>query len=176
MSLYNAIKHLYPDISDNDFLLYNDGTGEVILRWDSELPLPPADVLNAVEKEQELATTKKAKNEELNNACNLAILEGFTHEINGQVYWFSYDNEAQGNFRDGRDILKDGILTEVPWTVRIGGINGEYTRIPVTLELMNELTLKIMEHKMSKIGKYRDFLMPLVSGATTPEEVAEVVW
>ena len=123
-----------------------------------------------------LEEAKKSKDEELNQACQAAILSGFMHEINGQAYWFSYDYEAQGNFRDGRDILKDGIVTEVPWTVRIGGKNGEYTRIPITLEDMNELTLTIMNHKMNHIGKYRDFLMPLVDGAITVDEIEEITW
>jgi hypothetical protein len=125
---------------------------------------------------RDLLTTKAKKDAELNKACQDAILAGFTHEINGVVYWFSYDYEAQGNFRDARDILKDNIVTEVPWTVRIGSVDGEYTRIPVTLEIMNELTLKIMEHKMSNIGKYRDFLMPIVNAEQDVDEVRKITW
>lgn len=175
--MYLALKHIYPELEDDkDFAIKNDGNGPYILYWNSELPQPTEEELLKAEATAVLNFAKQRKDAELNKACNEAILAGFTHVINGQTYWFSYDMEAQGNFRDGREILKDGIMTEVPWTVRLGGINGDYARIPITLEIMNELTLKIMEHKTGYISKYRDFLMPLVNGATTPEEVAEIVW
>jgi hypothetical protein len=126
--------------------------------------------------QEHLKQAKDAKDKELNLACQQSILSGFTHVIGGITYWFSYDYEAQGNFRDGRDILKDGILPEVPWTVRVGGKDGEYDRIQVNMEIMNELTLAIMNHKMGNIGEYRDVLMPRVKMATTIQEVEAVTW
>lgn len=125
---------------------------------------------------RDMPTLRANKDAELNAKCNEAILAGFTHVINGVTYWFSYDMEAQGNFRDAKEILSDGILAEVPWTVRIGNKDGEYARVPINLAVMNELTIVIMMHKTEKISKYRDFLMPLVEGATTPEELEEIQW
>lgn len=150
---------------------------------DKELPQPNwkpifqnGDWVETITDEELLDPLKKQKDDELNEACKQAILAGFEHVINGQTYWFSYDMEAQGNFRDGRDILKDGIKTEVPWTVRIGGVDGEYARIPINLAVMNELTLIIMDHKLEKISKYRDELMPLVDAAERPEDLLAVNW
>lgn len=123
-----------------------------------------------------LKEAKQEKDAELNMECNLAILAGFNHVINEETYWFSYDMEAQGNFRDAKEILSDGIVTEIPWTVRKGGVDGEYTRIPINLDIIKDLSLVIMQHKTEKISKYRDFLMPIVKGADTVEKVKGVKW
>lgn len=123
-----------------------------------------------------LTQAKKSKDNELNTDCSNAILEGFEHTINGMLYWFSYDSEAQGNFRDAKDVLRDGIVTEIMWTVREGGINGPYTRIPVNNTIMSDLTLVIMQHKNGKISRYRDELLPQVYNATTLAEVSAITW
>jgi hypothetical protein len=125
---------------------------------------------------RELQDAKRAKDGELNTACQEAILAGFTHVINDKTYWFSYDFEAQGNFRDAKEMLSDGVVAEIPWTVREGGKDGPYTRIPIDLATIKELSLVIMNHKMEKISKYRDFLLPIVEGSTTVEEVFSVNW
>jgi hypothetical protein len=123
-----------------------------------------------------LSRRKASKNVELNKACNADILAGFSHEINGNTYWFSYDMEAQGNFRDGKEVLRDGLVPALPWTVREGGVNGPYTRIDIDYATMQQLAIVIMNHKVSKISKYRDSLMPLVTAASTPEEVDAITW
>jgi hypothetical protein len=125
---------------------------------------------------RELQDAKQVKDTELNAACQEAILAGFTHVINDKTYWFSYDFEAQGNFRDAKEMLSDEVVSEIPWTVREGGKDGPYTRIPVDLTIIRELSLVIMNHKMEKIAKYRDFLLPIVEDATTVEEVFSVKW
>lgn len=176
MSLYHAIKHIYPELNDDDFVLYDDGSGPIIYNWSSIEERPTDEELNAARKIVELKSAQMQKDEELNQACQDSILAGFTHVINGQTYWFSYDYEAQGNFRDAKEILSDGVVLAVPWTVRIGGKDGEYSRIEINLEQIKELALVIMEHKLNNISKYRDFLLPIVTGAETPEEVQEVKW
>jgi hypothetical protein len=123
-----------------------------------------------------LIDAKSKKDIELNKACNESILAGFSHIINGVVYWFSYDMEAQGNFRDAKEMLSDGVVLEIPWTVRLGGVNGEYARIPINLETIKQLSLVIMEHKTKNISKYRDFLMPIVNDAEEIKEVEDVTW
>jgi hypothetical protein len=124
----------------------------------------------------ELQDAKKSKDDELNIACQEAILAGFTHVINDKTYWFSYDYEAQGNFRDAKEVLSDGLVPEIPWTVREGSKDGPYTRILVNLDIIRELSLVILQHKTEKIAKYRDFLLPIVEDATTVEEVFSVNW
>lgn len=126
-------------------------------------------------KSRTIDDLRAEKSAELNKACNEAILAGFTHVVNGVTYWFSYDMEAQGNFRDAKEVLSDGIVPEIMWTVRLGSKDGEYTRVAITLETMMQLTIIIMQHKMEKISKYRDFLMPLVMGASK-EELADISW
>jgi hypothetical protein len=120
-----------------------------------------------------LLDAKKRKDEEFNKACNIAILAGFEHTIDGVEYHFSYDIEAQINFGDSRALLVEGVVQSVDWTVQS---NGEYTRISVTKEIMDELTLAIFTHKQKQIGKYRGELMPLVNSATTLEEVLSINW
>lgn len=119
---------------------------------------------------------KKDKDEELNAKCKEAILAGFEYTIDGVNYWFSYDMEAQGNFRDASDALNGGMVPELPWTVRIGGIDGEYGRVMVNARLILELRVAGMTHKSEKISKYRDFLMPIVDQAVSSEEIESVVW
>ncbi|WP_431798921.1 hypothetical protein [Halobacillus andaensis] len=120
-----------------------------------------------------LTIAKQKKQIELDKACNSAILAGFFHVIDGVEYLFSYDLEAQVNFGDLKEVLKDGIVDEVMWTVRK---DGEYTRIPITSEIMKELTVSILMHKQDNISKFRDFLEPQVKDATTVEEVKEITW
>lgn len=123
-----------------------------------------------------VSKAKEKKGAELNDACRNAILEGFPHPVNDIIYWFSYDMEAQGNFRDIKEAFKDGIISEIGWTVREGGKGGSYTRITMTPELLDELSLVILKHKDDNISKYRDTLMPMVEGATTAEEVYSIIW
>ncbi|WP_101844208.1 hypothetical protein [Halobacillus sp. Marseille-P3879] len=120
-----------------------------------------------------LKDAKEKKIIELDKACESAILAGFFHVIDGVEYHFSYDLEAQVNFGDLKEVLKEGIVDEVMWTVRK---DGEYTRIPVTSEIMSELTVAILMHKQNNISKFRDFLEPQVKDAKTIEEVKEITW
>lgn len=120
-----------------------------------------------------LERERRKKDLELNKACNAAIVYGFTHTIEGIEYHFSYDIEAQGNFRDAQTVLSKGVVEEITWTVRK---DGEYTRIPITKEIMDELTLVILQHKDNNISKYRDFLMPLVNQSEEVEEIRSITW
>lgn len=121
----------------------------------------------------ELARAKERKDEELNESCNKAILSGFYHMVNGIKYHFSYDMEAQGNFGDSRQILKDGVVESVEWTVSTD--NG-YERIDITKEDMDGLTLSVFAHKQENIKKYRGVLSPMVKEAKTIEEVNAITW
>lgn len=120
-----------------------------------------------------LENAKIEKDAELNKACNESILAGFKYEVDGIEYHFSFDNEAQFNFHGSERILSKGLIDKIMWTVQK---DGEYTRIPVDKALMDELMLAILVHKDSNVSKYRDFLMPLVKEAKTPEEVAKITW
>jgi hypothetical protein len=121
-----------------------------------------------------LEMAKESKRSELDEACNEAILGGFEHEINGTMYHFSYDTEAQMNFNDGAQVLNQGLVAELLWTVY--NPSGAYERIVINKELMNEITNTIILHKQGMISKYRDELLPLVEAATTIEEIEAIKW
>ncbi|MNC82499.1 hypothetical protein D3C75_1360350 [compost metagenome] len=59
------------------------------------------------------------------------------------------------------------------WTVKK---DGEYARIPITKDIMDELSIAILEHKSNNVSKYRDFLMVIVNSATTIEEINSITW
>jgi hypothetical protein len=120
-----------------------------------------------------LETEKELKDYELNRECEKAILGGFKHTIDGVEYHFSYDMQAQTNFGDTRALMTEGLITEMPWTAKR---DGDYVRINITKDIMNGITLAIMNHKANHISKYRDSLLPLVEKAETIEEVRAITW
>ena len=54
MTLYNKIKQLYPELTDNDFITVitlqndSDGKGDYIAKWEHTLPRPTDEQLGAV--------------------------------------------------------------------------------------------------------------------------------
>lgn len=120
-----------------------------------------------------LRLLKDSKINELNSECNKAILNGFKHEINGELYHFSFDSEAQLNFQGAERILSQGLINEIMWTVKK---DGKYMRIPINKSVMDELTLAILMHKDGNISKYRDYLVPSVEQAQTSEEINNIKW
>ena len=54
MTLYNKIKQLYPELTDNDFITVitlqndSDGKGDYIAKWEHTLPRPTDKQLGAV--------------------------------------------------------------------------------------------------------------------------------
>lgn len=120
-----------------------------------------------------LELAKKGKEEEMTIACRESILKGFTYPINGVDYQFSYDYEAQGNFRDAKEAFTDGTITELRWTVKK---DGKIERIKITKEIMKDLYKFSMNEKNNKISRLRDFLMLVLEGCTTIEDVNNIKW
>ena len=54
MTLYNKIKQLYPELTDNDFITVitlqndSDGKGDYIAKWEHTLPKPTDEQLGAI--------------------------------------------------------------------------------------------------------------------------------
>lgn len=144
----------YEVFESPDLFIYKDGTLEK-------------------DETKQLEKRKLAKDQELNQACNDAIMAGFDHVIDGLEYHFSFDTEAQLNFQGIRPLLAEGIVTQVDWTV---SRDGAYHRIPVDKKLMDELTVAILMHKDGNVRKYRNVLLPKVYEATTIEEVDKINW
>ena len=120
-----------------------------------------------------LENEKNRKKEELNIACNEAILDGFVYEVNGEKYKFSFDTEAQFNFQGAERILSKGLVGDISWTVKK---DDEYHRIKISKQTMDELMIVIFLHKDRNIRKYREMLIPMVENANTVEEVQSVTW
>ncbi|EIT85899.1 hypothetical protein A374_08689 [Fictibacillus macauensis ZFHKF-1] len=129
-----------------------------------------------------LQNEKEAKDREINDACNAEITAGFNHTINGVEYHFAFDMDAQFNFQAAERLLSKGLKKSIMWTVQIvssgtGALGlGNYTRIPITLSIMDDLLVVIADHKEEKIAKYRDVLYPILQAATTVEEVRAITW
>lgn len=120
-----------------------------------------------------LSKLKNRKINELNQKCNESILSGFTHIINGIEYHFSFDTEAQLNFQGAEKILDKGLVSELEWTVTH---NGEYERILISKQIMDELVLRILQHKDENIKRLRNVLAPLVESAQSKEELDKIAW
>jgi hypothetical protein len=138
-------------------------------RWDFELGTwvegkPYDDILQ---------DAKRRKDSELNSMCQQTIMAGFDHTIEGVVYHFSLDIEAQLNFHGTERLFEKGEIQSIGWTVQR---DGNYERIAIDKPLMDELSGIILLHKDANISKYRDVLMKLVEAATTVEEVEAIHW
>jgi hypothetical protein len=64
MDVYQAIKHLHPDLDDDKFVVYDDGTGAVIRKWNADVPKPTDDELKAAWVEVEPIITKQTSDRE----------------------------------------------------------------------------------------------------------------
>jgi hypothetical protein len=81
--------------------------------------------------------------------------------------------ESQFNFQGAVTLLDKDIVQEIEWTVMN---NGNYERIMIDKSTMNELMLKILQHKDSNIKRFRNILMPLVDVAQSKEQLDSIVW
>lgn len=124
-------------------------------------------------KAENLDYYRKVKNEELNVACNNAISSGFDYEINGILYHFSFDIEAQLNYQGAERLLSEGTVNSIDFTVFH---EDTYARIAIGKDEMKALALAILKHKSDNISKYRDVLLPQVQNATTKEEIQNIKW
>ncbi|QPK89715.1 hypothetical protein IEN91_04500 [Bacillus velezensis] len=158
--------------------------GEDVFKIDLELghdffqsPMSYKFVNNELVKDSEglLESAKTAKDEELNLACEESILQGFDFEVNGVMYHFSFDMEAQLNFQGAERAFVNGLTESIMWTVT-NIETGQKERILITQELMTALSLEILSHKNRNISRYRDELGKQLEAATTVEEVKAIHW
>lgn len=122
-----------------------------------------------------LSDLKKAKMEQLDEACNLSIVNGFEHTLGTKNYLFSCSLSAQSNFT-GTDLLfKDGTITQAEWTV-VDVVTDNVERVILNQTDFNAVKLKVFQHINSNISKFRNTLQPQVEVATTNNEVDLIVW
>lgn len=123
--------------------------------------------------EKTIETMRFEKSEEMNIACNRAILSGFDIENAGVSYHFSYDAEAQMNFQETYRLVEGGVVDSVTWTA---SLNGGKVRIPLSKELFYKVYFESVQHKLDTISKYRDVLIPRIGRAKTEDELALITW
>ena len=117
---------------------------------------------------------KEYKMAQLKELCQEDIYSGFTATVGGTDYFFSFDAEAQANFTGSVVTIATGLITSIPeWTVKL---NGEYTRINMTVEEFKEVALHGFYIKDQKIAKLRNVLEPSLKKAKTIEEVDSIIW
>lgn len=122
----------------------------------------------------ELSSMKDKKSKALNKACSETILGKFPHYVNGAIYYFSNDMEAQANFEKADRAFEKGRFTEVGWTCY-----DEYEnvcRLVFTAETFESLYINHLLHIQKNIARFRDILMPDLNNAQTIEEVESIIW
>jgi len=122
-----------------------------------------------------LRAQREIKDRELNENCEEEIIKGFTYTHQGVQYLFPLDMKAQSRFQGAKALFDDGIIEQMNWTAQIVETK-EWVRIPITKSIMNQFTLIIASHIDSKISRYREVLLPLVSSANTVEEIESIHW
>ncbi len=125
------------------------------------------------QRSADLEELKRAKLAQLNEACGEAIFGYFTAEVRGDMYDFSYDVEAQSNFKDAKFAFVDGQLQTVRWTAHK---DGQVIRLDMNLDEFNQVYYAGLAHKQGQIRRLRDELQPLIESASTFEEVDAVNW
>lgn len=123
--------------------------------------------------EPKLEDVKKAKLTELNTTCGAVITGRFVANVRGIQYEFSYDEEAQSNFKDVKFAFADAMMTTVTWTAYQ---NGAVQRITMNAAEFTPVYYASLEHKQNQISRFRDVLQPLVEVATTKEDINTIQW
>lgn len=105
--------------------------------------------------------------------CQESILLGFECEVNGMVYHFSYDQEAQLNFQDTYLLFENNMVDTIMWSAQK---NNEKVRLSLGKVLFTKVYLTGVKHKNNCLSYYHDTLLPLLQSTTTIEETKAVSW
>lgn len=119
-----------------------------------------------------LPQLKQNKLNQLNQACESTILGRFSSTIDGVVYEFSYDMEAQSRFNGMATSFTRGYITEIEWTCYL---NGERTSVILSEQQFDVVAKDALNHVNSNIAKFREKFTELDS-ATLAEQVNSIVW
>lgn len=120
-----------------------------------------------------LKIAKENKLQELSIACQKSIEYGFDYAHGDKVYHFSLDQEAQLNFSNVYQLMRDGLVESTTWTVQV---DGEYSRLEVNQDMMKDLNLYILRHRTQNISKFRDTLSLQVQQAKDIATVESIRW
>jgi hypothetical protein len=173
-----AITYMYPNlIPFVDFKVVSENGNQSIAEWNVTEPEPTQDRLDDawmhyLASLNPLDDLKKAKIDELDNECKNAILSNFTATLNGTEYEFNYDSTAQSQFNGVGVLFLGGQITQVDWTAYQNGVR---TRITLTKDDFNIVSLAALTHQNTNVSKYND-LYNKVMTATTEDEVNQIKW
>lgn len=177
MNLFQVIKHLYPELEDDkDFVLYDDGTGVRIYKWNTDKPQPTEEEINSTWSEIGLKMAKDEKIAELDRLCNATILGTFEFQYtDGNTYLFWNDVSAQANFDKLLNAFTQGMLTTpIMWTAYDS--NNNVVRLSFDSATFLELYKAHLGHIQNSISKFRDVLQPQVEACTTIDDVNTITW
>lgn len=112
---------------------------------------------------------KQKKNDEFSSICNAEILATFKSSAMGVEHIYSFSYDAQINFQATKSLFRDGMITEMEWSTWDAG------NIVHNEQQFNKLYLDGVNHKLSKINKYR-VLKDQVNACVDKDEVDAIVW
>ena len=120
-----------------------------------------------------LGELKVSKKEELNQICGSQITNGFSAELNGEIYSFSYDVDNQQNFSDTMRLFENNMIDSIGWNAYAGK---EKVRIQLSKEEFTRVYLAGVKHKTDCLTRLNDVLYPLVDAAENKETIARIYW
>ena len=140
---------------------YND----VIKSWEEG-----ADTTFLQAENEKIKTSMKAT---FSKKCQESILLGFECEVDGAVYHFAYDQEAQLNFQDTYLLFENNMVNMIMWSAQK---DNEKVRLSLEKALFTKVYLTGVKHKNNCLSYYHDTLLSLLKNATTIEETKAVSW
>ena len=120
-----------------------------------------------------LGQFKASKKEELNQICGSQIKNGFSAELNGDIYSFSYDVDNQQNFSDTMRLFENNMIDSIGWNAYVGE---EKVRIQLSKKEFTRVYLAGVKHKTDCLTRLNDVLYPLVDTAENKETIARIYW
>jgi hypothetical protein len=115
---------------------------------------------------------REMKKAELNQQCEAAILGRFPAVIQGQTFEFSYDEQAQSRFNGVGLLFQKGTIRSIEWTAYL---DGQRTRITLTSDDFDAISLAAMLHCDNNVVKYNDLLKE-VDQAVTVDKINAIKW
>ena len=149
-----------------------DSAGKIIAYCNTDSPdnMPEGATVSIIDDSVKLPRMQESKIEEINTACNLEILSGFSSSATGEEHLYKFDYEYQGNFDK-----KLGILSMVPtiqtvdWPTKDSGV------LTHTREQFLQVCLEGQSWIESNLFRY--FRMKAeIEGMQSIDEVTSVKW
>lgn len=149
-------------VEDED--LFNKEYRHFFMNNQGELEYDPKEKVRGIKRE---------KAEDFDELCQEKILAGFTCEVQGVPYHFSFDREAQANMQSSEQLLREGIIDTVKWTV---SFEGEKKRIQLDRDELLLVQAAANAHREKLIDHYREKLLPALEKADSIDAVHAVKW